>query len=113
MYYSGGNVGINNANPQNNLDVSGVIRATGTNLGSITIRSGGTGNNCGFVEFWTTGGTRKGYMGWIGTDANYLMIQAENGCSGYELNGNLKINNKKTRLLNKMKLIKEKMILTK
>ena len=101
LYYNSGNIGFNNTNPAYKLDVSGginvnnaVVRATTTSGGYSQLNGGGsTTNVCGYISFHNNAGTRRGYMGWIGTDANYLMIQAENGCSGYELNGNLKINN--------------------
>ena len=89
-----GNVGINNTNPQFALDVNYVIRVYNTaGAGYTQIHSGGTGNTCGFIAFFTTAGTRRGYIGWIGNDNNYLILESEtaNGCLGYQMNGNLKV----------------------
>lgn len=72
---SNGNVGIG-MTPGTKLDVDGIIRATGSSAGSVVLNPG-SNTNPGYVGFFTAEGTRRGYIGWGGS--NNLLITSENG----------------------------------
>ncbi len=70
--------------------VSGTITVNATSCGTVTLNSGGaTANISGYVGFFNNAGVRRGYIGWVGANTNYMVLETENGCLGYEVSGHL------------------------
>jgi hypothetical protein len=80
-----GNVGIGTSSPTEKLHVVGNMKVGNLGLGFISITSGDT--NSGYVEFKTSEGTRRGYIGHRGDTSLYLALRIENTYLGYECNG--------------------------
>jgi hypothetical protein len=68
------------------------VNATSSGCDTVILNSGGsTTNICGYVGFFNNTGTRRGYVGWTGSTANYFALENENRCLGYEVTGHLKV----------------------
>jgi hypothetical protein len=61
--------------------------------GYASLKGGGAGNYCGYIEFYNSTGTRRGYLGYGDTSAQqYLVLACESGCLGWWItNGNLSV----------------------
>jgi hypothetical protein len=90
---SNGRVGIGLTNPSQPLDVNGAVRVRG-NLYNADGTQGyvqmnvGTGTIPGYLAFYKADNTRVGYIGWQ-YDNNTLVLNSENGFTGYVVSGNL------------------------
>ena len=83
-----GNMGIGTITPDQKLDVKGNVRVGVDGVGYCRIDSGGTGNTCGYIAFYNSAGTRRGYIGWANqTSQQYLSMAVESGCLGYWMTG--------------------------
>ena len=88
-----GRVGIGTASPSQPLDVNGSVRVRGNlynadgSQGYVQMSMGST-TIPGYLAFYKADNTRVGYIGWQYDSVN-LVLQVENGFTGYVVNGNL------------------------
>jgi hypothetical protein len=94
---SNGSIGIGTTSPGTTLDVTGVIRASlqvtagQDSLGSVSLISGGAGDQRGYVAFNNASGILQGYIGDQGNPGTYISMYVFSGALGYQVNSNFKV----------------------
>lgn len=71
------------------LDVNGSVRAGTTGQGYVGLLGSGGTTQAGLIGFYKSDGTRLGYIGNIDSTGNNLLLQNENGLSGWKIGGQL------------------------